>query len=319
MTPEEIQRAKARHEAELLGKPNVVGVAVGRKVVRGRETDELCLVVLVREKVPADRLQAHELVPPRLDDVKTDVVETGELRALVSLLERATRDPTARWRPAPGGVSVGHVRSTAGTLGCLVHRDDEVLVLSNAHVLGESGQGRMGDPVLQPGPADGGREPEDVLAHLLEAVPLKWDGARRFKTLLPRNHRRNRVDAAVAAPWDPLELTPEILGIGAVGGSRPATLDLALRKSGRTTGVTKGRVTHLDATVSVAYGEGREALFERQILTTAMSEGGDSGSLAVDPDNRAVGLLFAGSNRVSVLNRIEDVLKALRVQLGPPS
>ena len=57
------------------------------------------------------------------------------------------------------------------------------------------------------------------------------------------------------------------------------------------------------------------ALFRNQILTTNISQGGDSGSLVLDMKKRAVGLLFAGSEAVTVLNPISEVLKLLDVQL----
>jgi len=65
----------------------------------------------------------------------------------------------------------------------------------------------------------------------------------------------------------------------------------------------------------VNYGSGRVARFARQILTTRMSAGGDSGSLVLDLNERAVGLLFAGSPSVTVLNNILFVQSLLRVRI----
>jgi len=55
--------------------------------------------------------------------------------------------------------------------------------------------------------------------------------------------------------------------------------------------------------------------FIHQIMTTPMVEGGDSGSLLLDMDKYAVGLVFAGSDQVSLANRIENVLSALNVEI----
>jgi len=69
--------------------------------------------------------------------------------------------------------------------------------------------------------------------------------------------------------------------------------------------------------VQVGYGGGRTALFTNQILTTNMSKGGDSGSLLVDGEgNKAVGLLFAGSDEVTIHNPIGFVKDALRFRFG---
>ncbi|MEE9173713.1 MAG: hypothetical protein V3U30_01910, partial [Thermoplasmata archaeon] len=138
MTWAEIQKAKARHERRLLRKRNVVGVAVGKKVVGGEETDELCLVVLVRKKLPEAELRSRERIPKRINNVTTDVVETGELEALGQRLH-VVRRPVDRWRPAPGGVSLAHADVSAGTLGCVVRRDSEPFILSNSHILADSG------------------------------------------------------------------------------------------------------------------------------------------------------------------------------------
>jgi len=72
----------------------------------------------------------------------------------------------------------------------------------------------------------------------------------------------------------------------------------------------------MDATVSISYDTDTAATFEDQILTTAMSQGGDSGSLLVAADdNIAAGLLFAGSTQSTVYNPIQAVLDCLEVNL----
>ena len=46
-----------------------------------------------------------------------------------------------------------------------------------------------------------------------------------------------------------------------------------------------------------------------------MSAGGDSGSAVLTDDNYLVGLLFAGSDKVTICNRIENVFTLLNVHL----
>src|SRR5690606_41692681 len=102
-------------------------------------------------------------------------------------------------------------------------------------------------------------------------------------------------EAAVACPIADRDVVDEILEIGTVTVTVQATLGMAVMTSGRTTGFTTGTITVLDATVEVSYGFGRVAQFENQIVSTQMSQGGDSGSLLVDAySRRAVGLLFGG-------------------------
>ena len=54
----------------------------------------------------------------------------------------------------------------------------------------------------------------------------------------------------------------------------------------------------------------------RLIVTGPMSQGGDSGSVLIAGDtNKAVGLLFAGSNESTIHNPIQTVLDCLEIDL----
>lgn len=104
-----IRQIKGARAHELLSKRNVVGVGLGYKISQGVNTGELSLVVSVTHKVDPSALAAEDLIPRVLDNVRTDVVETGVLRAFQP-------GPRDRWRPVvPPGVSVGHYHITAGT------------------------------------------------------------------------------------------------------------------------------------------------------------------------------------------------------------
>jgi hypothetical protein len=143
----QVKQVKGSHLHGLLSKRNVVGVGLGYKISQGVNTGELGLIVSVTHKVDPSALTVEDLVPQALDGVKTDVVETGVLRAFQS-------SPRDRWRPVvPPGTSVGHYRITAGTFGCLVRRGGDVFILSNNHVLADVNDGQEGDAILQPGPA----------------------------------------------------------------------------------------------------------------------------------------------------------------------
>ena len=90
---------------------------------------------------------------------------------------------------------------------------------------------------------------------------------------------------------------------------------MAVKKSGRTTGFTTGEIQQVDVTANVQYGAGQIAVFTDQLLAGAMSQGGDSGSAVLDDRNRLTGLLFAGSDTTTIINRIENVFSALGVSL----
>lgn len=321
---------KRQNLAYLFSRRNVVACGVGFKETEGGITDEPCVVVSVAKKMPEAQLSPADIVPKKLGEVKTDVQETGVIRAL--------QGHTDRWRPAPGGVSIGHVDITAGTLGCLVIRDGELFILSNNHVLANSNAANKGDAIIQAGRYDGGTL-DDRIATLEDFIPLNFGtspptcsmatGAEGLLNwlakLLGSSHRvmafqeipgQNLVDAAIARPLSDDLVEERILEIGVPKGSRDATLGAQVKKSGRTTGFTTGRITQIDVTTQVSYGEGQDAIFEDQLMAGAMSKGGDSGSAVLDEEDFVVGLLFAGSDTTTIINPIQFVLDALNVEIA---
>lgn len=236
----------------------------------------------------------------------------------------AAANADRRLRPLAIGASLGHPAVTAGTLGCFVRdRRGRVCVLSNNHVLADENAAKIGDPIVQPGVIDGGRVGHDTAARLERFVRL-------------RTGRVNRMDAAIAAvnpkvPFDP----SAVRGLGALKGLAPA-LDAgdAVAKIGRSSGLTRGRVTTIELdNVFVDYGIGR-VRFDGQLeiegaaagkgraRARAFSLGGDSGALVVNGAVEAAALLFAGSDHggpgdhgLTYATPIAPVLKALRVRL----
>ena len=82
--PEEqkIAAIRARHEAELMRYPNVVGVAEGIRTKRGKPTGEPCLVVYVERKIPKSKLRKSEILPRKIEGIPVDVVEVGKVEPL---------------------------------------------------------------------------------------------------------------------------------------------------------------------------------------------------------------------------------------------
>jgi hypothetical protein len=321
---QEAQQAKSAVQDEFLApenlRTNVVGLAVGPNIVGGEATGEPAVIVLVSQKVPEEYLTERDRVPSELEGVQTDVIDVGPL-TIQSLRTRV--------RPAQGGYSVGHVRITAGTIGTCVYDilpggpagpdapggigiPRRYYILSNNHVLANSNAAAAGDPILQPGPLDGGRDPQDRIARLSRFVPITLDPP------TPITQHRNLVDAAVAE-GEFHDLNREIYWSGYVRGWRRRAnvgTGLVVKKTGRTTSFTIGRVQAINATVDINYRDRGVARFVDQIVTTDMSDGGDSGSLVTTLDNVAVGLLFAGSDRATIVNHIEHVRSLLRVEVA---
>lgn len=315
---------------DFLKRKHVVACGLGLKFQNGQYTDQISLVVSVKDKVPASALSTEDMIPQSVNGLTTDVLETGPIRAFMA------EDPRARRRPAQPGISLGHRDITAGTFGLLVHRDGQPYILSNNHVLADSNSAELGDPIYQPGPADSGTA-NDKIATLSEFEPLRFgeeapecEIAKTLATILNflarfsgSSHRvqaikaaaaENLMDAALASPDRPDLVIPQILSIGLPTGVAEPELGQKVQKTGRTTGFTEGMVVQIEAVVNVNYA-GRNVHFVDQVFTTSMSKPGDSGSGILDMERRAVGLLFAGSERVTIMTPIQRVLDHFGVEV----
>jgi len=317
----------ARELAERVVRPSdVAGGGPALAVGLARQPDgSYALAVRYRLGLSSVRSIARKVVDQVGPD--TDVRRTGRIRTLVDDPTRIRPRPpvitarsvgeTGRTRPLRPGVSIAHVDVTAGTLGAFVHVDGALHVLSNYHVLSGSPRARVGDVIVQPGPADGGTAPRDRVGTLAARVDLEPDGDAT-------------IDCAIAL------LDPELgdvdlqYPVGRITTTAGALGGEVVGKIGRTTSVTHGVVTAIELDgVVVGYGEELgELSFDNQIEvestgTGPFSRGGDSGSLVYREDGVALGLLFAGSESggdngtgLTYVNPIEAVLSALGATLG---
>jgi hypothetical protein len=320
---------------KILGLPNVVGVGRGHKHVCGQCTGKPTVTVLVTKKLPKRELGSSQIVPKSIADADTDVVEVGNVRALAR---------TERIRPVRPGSSAGHYKITAGTFGAVVYdiKTGEPLMLSNNHVFanstnGKDGRAKIGDPILQPGRHDAGREPNDIIGHLYRFVPIVMSVGssdckiasmvERMLNAVVKRFRKsyslkvfknygaeNLVDAAVAKPVSPNIILPDIIDLGVPKGIAEVSVGDRVSKSGRTSGTNSGEVKVVQATIKISMGDTGDAVFADQIVTTHMAEPGDSGSVVLNQKGQVVGLLSAGSDSVSIFARIQNVLDTLQVR-----
>ncbi len=282
------------------------------------------IAVRYRLGVPTARAFVRRVraeVGPHVDVRRTGRIRTleGKVRPRPPVATALAAGETDRVRPLRPGVSIAHVGVTAGTLGGFVARAEEPdahYVLSNFHVLAGSPSAQPGDPVVQPGPADGGRSPADRVGQLSQVVPLAPD-------------EPATVDAALALLDDGVATDPTY-PVGRVTTTAEAVGGESVAKIGRTTARTAGTVTAIELDdVVVGYGDELGVLsFDNQIEVESsgdgpFSRGGDSGSLVYRDDGVALGLLFAGSETggtngtgLTYCNPIDAVLTALGVTLA---
>jgi hypothetical protein len=300
----------ARHSNALFQNPRVVATGVGINPA-GNPVIKVYLA-----NGPADGL------PETLDGLPVEVSISGKLSARRGNCNNTNADPQAckpdqpfappgageatdRYdRPVPIGVSTGHTSITAGTIGCTVQIGCHRYALSNNHVFANEGLAAIGDDILQPGPFDDGTAPDDVIGtlHDYEAIDFA-EGA------------SNVMDAALMAA-DVTQLGTATLPDGyGLPRSEPveATPGMAVKKYGRTTGFTSGTIDAISVTARIGYDTGTARFVDQIVIKPApFSAGGDSGSLIVvnggADDRRPVGLLFAGSNAVTIANPIGPIL-----------
>jgi len=304
-----------RHTGRMMANPDVVGTAVGLT-----EDGRPAVKVLTKRPGVAG-------IPEHLEGFPVEVEVTGEIFALPvngSEMPLAVQgkgkpgtriDPTGSFvRPVPIGVSTGNEgECSAGTIGARVKSSNKVYALSNNHVYALENKASKGSYVLQPGRYDTqcSIEIANEIGTLSDFEPLIFDGT------------SNTIDAAIAVSTsEDLDYRTPANGYGAPNSSiGTASVNLAVKKYGRTTSLTHGTVSAINANVNVGYSSGT-ALFTNQVVVTANKgafiKAGDSGSLLVTEEgNNPVGLLFAGngSGKFAIANHIEDVLGRFNVSI----
>lgn len=301
------------HTPDLMKNPEVVGTAV-------TVTGDGKPAIMVMTKT--DKLKIGKDIPAMIDGVPVVIEVTGVIRPMKPGGGTGVSHTAKQTPPIQLGTSGGWRYDLAngyccgGTLGSLIKIGSTQYVLSNYHVLeadivagGNSRVAQAGDPVIQPGLID---------------VSCNAANAQDVATLSGiKSLPGSNVDAAIAQVIPGMVRTDgAILEIGTISASTvAASINQAVKKSGRTTGLTRSTVSGLNATVSVAYenecagGAAFTKTFTGQIVIanrrSKFLAGGDSGSLMVEDvstNPRAIGLLFAGSSTTAIANPIGQVL-----------
>jgi len=310
-----------RHTAALMADPDVVGTAT---TLDGNGNPAVMIM--------AKSQRALNAAPTEIEGIPVIAVYTDQPVALKGsgggggggVSHKAIQTPPIQMGTSGGWrYDLANGYCCGGTLGALVNRSGSQYVLSNYHVLeadivngGNSRVAQAGDPVIQPGLID---------------INCNANSSQNVATLsgiktLPGSN----VDAAIAQVIPGMVRTDgSILAIGTISSSTiAATVGQAVKKSGRTTGLTRNSVVALNATINIAYenecagGQSFVKTFTGQIVIgnngSKFLAGGDSGSLLVQDvttNPRAIGLLFAGSSFYAYANPIGQVLSQLNATM----
>ena len=147
----------------------IQGLGIGEKVRAGESTGELALRVYVDQKRPIEEIE--HLVPSTIQvgsvEAATDVIEIGPIEPEIF---------SDRVRPLRPGVSISRAGDDPGTLGAFVRgrQDDQIYMLSNSHVLADSGRASKGDAVVQPGSGEATSTSDDSVGSLSDFVPFVY-------------------------------------------------------------------------------------------------------------------------------------------------
>ena len=303
------QKIQEDNTNRLLKQQGVKGTAVGEKWVDGKPTGQEAILIFVQKKFSArsiispnmlTKFTADDLIPEKINGIPTDVIEVG------NIVKQSFQN---KMRPIKPGYSVGHGKITAGTIGGIFNdKDGDPVILSNNHVLANENNANIGDLIYQPGPADSNQNQNDV-GWQEPIAGLPYVGT--LKKFMKINKTGNLHDSAVA------KIHSSVVNSGLVDDTYPQigsrltgfgdpTIGMQVQKCGRTTGYTTGRVLGINASFTIGYDFG-SARFDQCVVLTTMSKGGDSGSIIQDMSERAVALLFAGSDKVTIASPINIV------------
>lgn len=269
--------AQEEHAASLMNIENVIGTGVED------EEDGTASILVFARKSDVNG------IPSTIKGHKTKIEVVGDVTAMAGY--RGT------YRPVPCGVSIGNDKECAsGTLGCVVQIGDLRYALSNNHVLAMSNAGIVGDRIDQPGRYDAGCGHPDQFATLADFCAISFVS-------------NNVIDAAIAKYTAPYSIamvdnlyTPSVNVV-------PPTVGLAVKKVGRTTGLTSGKINGVNVTIRVQYDAGVATFVNQIYVRGRFLQSGDSGSLMVSSKgNNPVGLCFAGSSNSAFANPIGAVL-----------
>ncbi len=265
-------RAQNAHTPDLMRIPDVIGTGTGVG-----QNGRLAVLVLTRRPGVGN-------IPGTVDGVQTEVRVVGDVVPYGKRTSTGNNNECA-----------------AGTIGAVVLKGGTKYLLSNNHVYARENAASIGEREDAPGRYDG--KPRCAVTPqcgtLSQFVNINFGG-------------NNTIDCAIA-----LMSTSNPTSVVQSGGYTASStvvspsVGLAVKKSGRTSGLTTGTIQAINVTINVGYSGG-VAQFSGQIMTPgSFIRSGDSGSLMVtETGNNPVGLCFAGGSGGSFANPIGPVLQA---------
>lgn len=208
-----------------------------------------------------------------------------------------------------------------GSIGCFVQNNGQgAFILSNNHVVAGENRGKANDRILQSGNTS--FDTTQFVAKLGQFVKIKFSPP--DATVADGNVIFNDVDAGIAQVAAGIDSKNAYLSVRT--GVKPPTKigvakrDDAVSKVGRTTGLTRGKVTSIATIVGPVTYDKKPAWFRNSIEIegvsgTSFSDHGDSGSAIVNSKGELVALLYAGNGTQTYACPIDAVFASLGITL----
>ncbi|KQB99203.1 hypothetical protein [Pedobacter sp. Hv1] len=258
---------------------NISGVHIGRKMIKGRETNRYAIIFHVIVKT--DLIQTAEKIPKKITVVyngiekmvPTDVIFTGE-----SELQHI----------APGrNVMQFNNSSKRGSMGLIVFKDDHPHLLSNMHVLGWSYLPH---------------------SHMIIDKPIDTNTRPDINTLVdqvltPVGYFRsgivdNRIDAAIAIIppklFNKINERKDIFSLRdpIMFPPKPIKQPIPVRMLGAVSGFMNSEIVSVMASKTFNYPFGERTIDFMIALRPCCSQPGDSGSPVYEPESgRIIGII----------------------------
>lgn len=305
---EMVEKVLEENKDDLMSIENVVAVGAGIKEKDGKRMK--CIVVHVTEKKKDEKdIEAlknkRQLIPQQLyyklpggqlKEIPVDVIQTGKAKTCIRV---SPSDEISNSDPIKGAL---------GTLGCCVTKlnSDKKLILTCYHVLKHHShdwyffEKNGNERILHP-------QNGQHIADMTEAV-RDWE-----------------LDIALAKPLEGTEISNSIPQIGTPRGSRhviwtDVDFRTPVKKEGTTSGLSEGVIKDKNVEVSIEYPDESYWTLSNLIAVSTqdnkpLAKPGDSGSLLVDSNGVALGIIIASSLSNTYAIPIKTVLKRFNIKL----